>query len=138
MKKYIGFFLIILLLFTFSNCSNKDISIEIGPSSSFTEKEIENAINLVIDSFSFPDSKLTSVIYDEEVSNSLKGSYLQHGKGSINGVLYENVIVLISNFDVDGSGNNPVLNPDSTYYDYQWILIRDNKESKWIIDDQGY
>lgn len=49
-----------------------------------------------------------------------------------------NVIVLLSNFDVDESGKNPVLNPNSTYSDYQWILIRDSKKSDWVIDDKGY
>jgi hypothetical protein len=45
---------------------------------------------------------------------------------------------LLSNFDVDGSGENPVLNPNSTYSDYGWILIRDKKNGDWVIDDKGY
>ncbi|ECP8679114.1 DUF4829 domain-containing protein, partial [Campylobacter jejuni] len=48
-------------------------------------------------------------------------SYLENGRGLTNGVKEENVIILLSNFDVDGSGDNPVLNPNTTYSDYQWI-----------------
>jgi hypothetical protein len=63
---------------------------------------------------------------------------MENGKGSVNGVDSKNVIILISEFVVDGSGKNPVLNPNSTYTDYQWILIRQGENSDWIIDDQGY
>ncbi|MBC2801520.1 DUF4829 domain-containing protein [Campylobacter jejuni] len=76
--------------------------------------------------------------YDEEKSNYLIDSYLENGRGLTNGVKEENVIILLSNFDVDGSGDNPVLNPNTTYSDYQWILIRDSKNNVWKIDDFGY
>ncbi len=56
----------------------------------------------------------------------------------INEVKAENVIILLSNFDVDSSGDNPALNPNTTYLDYQWILIRDSKNNSWKIDDSGY
>ena len=59
-------------------------------------------------------------------------------KGSENNVKSENVIVLISEFDVDDSGDNPVLNPGETYIDYNFILIRDDKNSDWRIDDCGF
>ena len=55
-----------------------------------------------------------------------------------NGAKAENVIVLLSDFDVDGSGDNPVLEPNTTYTDYQWTLIRDNEKDNWKIDGSGY
>ena len=106
--------------------------------SKFTKEEIAEAIKAVKDNFNFPASTLTKVWYNREESDKLAKLYLQSGKGSINGVKAENVIVLLSNFDVDDSGDNPVLNSDSTYENFQWILIRDSKESDWIIDDWGY
>ena len=63
---------------------------------------------------------------------------MESGRGSVNGVKPDNVIVLLSNFEVGDSGDNSVLNPNSTYENYQWVLIRDNKTSDWEIDDQGY
>lgn len=129
-------FCIILLLFSLVACkqgnTTNDLIRDIGRSSKFTEKEITEAIDSVIDNFSFLASTLTKVWYDEEKSNSYIISYLKDGIKS------ENIIVLLSNFDVDGSGDNPVLNSNSTYTDYQWILIRDNSTSDWRIDDWGY
>ena len=69
-----------------------------------------------------------------------KGIQFLLGKGtvSVNKVKAENVIVLLSDFDVDNSGNNPVLNPGETYTNYNWILIRDDKNSDWKVDDCGF
>lgn len=111
---------------------------EIGKSSKFTEEEINSAIDLVQNSFNFPAATLVKLTYDEEKSEQLIKGYMQNGKGSINGVDPKNVIILLSEFHVDGSGKNPVLNPNSTYTDYMWILIRKSTDSDWMIDDQGY
>ncbi|AGF55703.1 hypothetical protein Cspa_c19350 [Clostridium saccharoperbutylacetonicum N1-4(HMT)] len=63
---------------------------------------------------------------------------MKNGRGSVNGVKTENVIVLLSNFDVDSSGGDGSLNPNSTYDNYNWILIRDSKTDSWKVDDRGY
>lgn len=120
------------------NQGTSELVIEIGNSNKFDKKEIEDAVNLVRDNFSFPASTLTKIWYSEEESDKFTKFYLENGKGSVNGSKSENVIVLLSNFDVDDSGDNPVLNPGSTYENYNWILIRDNKNSEWTIDDSGY
>ncbi len=88
--------------------------------------------------FAFPACTLTKVWYSEEISNTFIEGYLLNRNGSINGIRSEDIIVLLSNFDVDGSGDNPVLNPNSTYSDFNWILTRDSKTSDWKIEDFGY
>jgi len=142
MKKSITFLCLILMIFSLVACkqsgSKDNVIVEVGQSTKFSKKEINAAMDCVIDNFEFPACTLKKVLYDEEKSNTLISGYLSNGRGSVNGVKAENVIILLSTFYVDGSGNNPVLNPDSTYTDYQWILIRDSKTSKWKIDDQGY
>ena len=142
MKKIIICFFCILSIFSLVACNkgntSNDISIEISESTKFSKGEIENSIQCVESNFSFPAATLTKIWYDEEKSNDLVDLYLENGNGSTNGVKAENVIILLSNFDVDGSGENPVLNPNSTYSDYKWILIRDSKDSAWKIDDLGY
>lgn len=110
----------------------------VGESIKFTARELGSAMKIVENYFAFPASTLTRIWYNEEKSNSSIESYLKSGKGSINGAKAEDVIVILSNFDVDESGDNPVLNPGSTYKNYQWILIRDSKTSDWRIDDWGY
>ncbi len=49
----------------------------------------------------------------------------------------DEVIVLLSSFAVDSSGREGSLNPNSTYNDWNWILVRTN-DGKWIHVDRGY
>lgn len=63
---------------------------------------------------------------------------MKNGKGSENGVKAENVIVLLSNFDVDSSGGDGSFEPNSTQSKWNWILIRDSKTDHWRVDDWGY
>lgn len=60
-------------------------------------------------------------------------SYLTSGRGSENGATLENVIVFL--------GNYILTYPDGTvdsYDGWKFILIRENAESPWKIDDWGY
>lgn len=142
MKKLIICFCFIISISSLVGCNRGKVSddtiIEVSESTKFSQDEIDNAIKCIKNNFSFPASTLTKIWYDEEKSNFLIDGYLENGNGSVNGVNSENVIILLSNFDVDDSGDNPVLNPNTTYTDYQWILIRDSKTSNWKIDDSGY
>lgn len=142
MKKLIISLGLILAILSLVACNQEkisnDIKIDISKSTKFSKDEINEAIDCVKNNFSFPASTLTKIWYDEEKSNYLVETYLKNGQGSVNGVSPENVIILLSNFDVDGSGDNPVLEPNSTYTDYQWVLKRDNETSAWEIDDCGY
>jgi hypothetical protein len=61
---------------------------------------------------------------------------LRNGRGSVNGATIDNVIVVFASFTTDGS--QEVLNPNSTYDDYMFILIRDGAGSPWTVDDCGY
>lgn len=108
-------------------------------STKFSEEKINDAKKCV--EKKFKDSKgcnLTKLWYDEEKSNNFIKGYLKSGKGSVNGVEAENVIVLLSNFDVDSSGGDGSLNPNSTYSNWNWILIWDSKTGNWQVDDWGY
>ena len=48
----------------------------------------------------------------------------------------EEAMVLYSDFTVDDSGRSESLNPDSTYTDWQWVLVRHAGE-KWKIATCG-
>ena len=134
--KYLSMILVILLLV---GCSkNTNITIDIGQSSKFSEEEINSAVDCLKENFDFEASTLTKIYYDENKSNTAIENYMQFGKGSENKVKPENVIVLLCDFYVDDSGDNPVLNPGETYTDYNFILIRDDKNSNWKVDDWGF
>lgn len=143
MKKIIYIVFLILLTSSLAACKQagkaNNVSVNIEKSSKFSEEEINNAISCVKKKFKdFKGCTLTDLWYDEEKSNNFIKGYLSGGRGSVNGVKGENVIVLLSNFDVDSSGGDGSFNPNSTYSNWNWILIRDSKTGNWRVDDWGY
>ena len=116
-----------------------NVVVNIEKSDKFSEKEINNAINCVKKKFKgFGGCSLTKLWYDEKKSNDFIQGYLSNGKGSLNGIKAENVIVLLSDFDVNSSGGDGSFNPNSTYSHWSWTLIRDSKTGTWKVDDWGY
>ena len=49
----------------------------------------------------------------------------------------DELIVLLSSFDVDASGGDGSLNPNETYSNWNWILVRDSG-GQWRHADHGY
>ena len=128
----------IFAAFSLTGCKGKadgDITIDIGDSSKFSEAEIDSAIKVVKDNFSFPGSKLKSLRYDEDKSEDAIKDFMEYGKGKGSDIDPNNIIVLFSDFDI--SGENPVLSKGE-YKNYSWILVRKNKDKEWKIEDQGY
>ena len=117
-----------------------NVEVTIGTSNRFSNAEIESAVNTVIRKFAadFKGCELLQLWYDEGHSDIFIASYMNYGRGSINGVESKNVIVLLSNFSVDASGGDGSLNPNDMYLNWNWILIRDRPNSNWRIDDWGY
>jgi hypothetical protein len=142
MKKIISFLCLILVLVVFFLLVYNQVGktnnavVSIGKSDKFSQEEINNAINCVKKKFKdFRGCNLTKLWYDEEKSNYFIKVY---GKGSVNGVKAENIIVLLSTFDVNSSGGDGSLNPNSTYSNWNWIVIRDRKTGNWRVEDSGY
>ena len=143
MKKFISCLTVILVLLSFAACQNTGkteyVAVEVGKSAKFSEAEINNAIKQIKVKFKdFKGCTLKKLWYDEDTSNSMIDGYLKNGKGSVNGAKAENVIILLSDFDVDSSGGDGSLEPNSTYSSWNWILIRDSETGSWIVDDWGY
>lgn len=145
MRKLLSIFVAVLLCGILTACFSDtgkgmtdNVEINISASEKFSTDEIEAAINCVTVKFSdFNGCELTQLWYDENSSNLVIASYITHGRGSVNGVEASDIMVLFSNFNVDSRGRNGSLEPNSTYTDWNWILIRENAESRWEIDDWG-
>lgn len=113
--------------------------ITLSKSEKFDEEEILAAMEAAETKLEeFAGCTLTKLWYDEEYSDRMIESYLISGKGSKNGANAKNTIVLLSDFTVDESGGDGSLNPNSTYTDWNWILIRDDGKAQWTVDDWGY
>ncbi|MEJ9319134.1 DUF4829 domain-containing protein, partial [Halalkalibacterium halodurans] len=82
--------------------------------------------------------ELTDLWYSENKSNERIDDYLKYGKGSSNGIKEENIIVLLSNFEVNSRGGDGSFEPNSSYSDWTWILVRDTHSDDWRVDDWGY
>lgn len=131
-------FLVTSLVACKKNIQKDNVITSAGKSTKFDEKEVNEAIATVKNEFDFKGCTLKKVLYDQEKSDYATSVYLENGKGLVSGVKPENVIVLFTEFDVDSSGGDGSFEPDSTYDDWQFILIRDDMKDDWKIDDWGY
>ncbi|OCA91495.1 DUF4829 domain-containing protein [Bacillus sp. FJAT-27225] len=130
---------IFFLMSFISAGKTNNVVVSVDASSKFSEEEVYEAIAKVKKKFKvFKGCELTELWYSEESSNQAIEAYLNHGRGSENGVKSGNVIVLLSTFKVDSSGGDGSFEPNSTQSDWQWILIRNSKTGDWRVDGWGY
>ena len=101
-----------------------------GESQLYSEGEINSAMNVVLDFFQkeFDGCTMTEIRYEEE-----KYAERQRLESEDYG---REVIILLTDFDVDSSGGDGSLNPNSTYRNYQWTLTR--TLFGWELQDWGY
>lgn len=98
----------------------------------YTEAEISSAIKVTKDYFkkNFDGCSLKELGYagDETTKGHEEWAWRHNA---------DEVIVLVSSFDVGKSGGDGSLNPDSTYTNWKWILVRSGG-SAWRHVDHGY
>ena len=135
MKRIVAILLAIACMISLLACGGGDVS-EVGikefTSEIYTHKEIESAIDEILHYFkkNFDGCTLREITYAGDEWAKREAEYAQRYEA-------DDVIVLISTFDVDSSGGDGSLNPDSTYTRWQWILVRDGK-GRWKHVDHGY
>lgn len=135
MKKIFVIILCCLIIFGLCACNGgnvSDVSIKEYESTLYSTKEIESAINVAIKYFenNFFGCTLNEITYaGDEVAKS-ENEFADRNNA-------DEVIVLISSFDVDSSGGDDSFSPNSTYNDWKWILVRSNG-GKWRHIDHGY
>lgn len=139
MKKKI-LVIIVLAMALFTGCSGRNKGGNVSnvqipdwkPSEIYTDDDIESAFQTVKDYFSneFGGCTLTRLYYPGDTY----GDEFHEWAKQYNA---DEAIVLLSSFDVDSSGKDGSLNPDSTYDDWNWILIR-NDGGDWEHADHGY
>ena len=101
-----------------------------GESQLYSNGEINSAMKEVVDFFQkeFDGCTMTEIRYEEE-----KYAKRQRLESEDYG---REVIILLTDFDVDSSGGDGSLNPNSTYRNYQWTLTR--TLFGWKLRDWGY
>ena len=98
----------------------------------YTDADIQAAMDVVTAYFEaeFQDCTLTQLRYPGDASADLFTEWAQEYEA-------DEAIVLYSSFDTDASGGDGSLDPNTTYDDFQWILVRDNGGT-WEVKTYGY
>ena len=134
MKKIVCIILCSLLVFSLSACggdisrvNTHNVNYEI-----YSQEDINAAIDTIKKEFmmNWGGCTLTEIYYAGDDSSKDHQDWADRNNA-------DEVIVLLSSFDVDSSGGDGSLNPNSTYSDWSWILVRTNG-GKWQHVDHGY
>jgi len=134
MKKTLSLLLCAIMTFSFTACGGSISNVKIleWKSQVYSKEEIESAIKVAAEYFKkgFFGCTLTSITYagDEKISDYIDWAVRNDA---------DDVIVLISSFDVGRKGGDGSLNPNSTYDGWMWILVR-TKGGNWRHVDHGY
>ncbi|WP_350445884.1 DUF4829 domain-containing protein [Anaeromonas frigoriresistens] len=73
---------------------------------------------------------------EEEKDEKVKEGYLNNGRGSINGIIENNLKIYKVKYEVKYK-NEGVGSQDSGTYDWWYFVIRKDESSPWLIDDMG-
>jgi hypothetical protein len=130
MKKFLAFFLAIVLVFCLSGCGIPFTAKKIiDDSDIYSKRDIEKAMNRVYSQFAlFEGCILLELEYDEEYSKERMADWAENYNA-------DEAIVLLSKFYV--FGENGSLEPGETYSKWNWILVR-NKGGFWELKTWGY
>ena len=125
----IAFILILGLIASDRPGRANNVQVNIGLSERFTPEEIESAAGIVIAGFGLPNSELTHLWYDEDVSNfEIERSHLALDK--------ESTVVLFSTIVVRRIG--PGWMYPGTHENMGWVLARDSQAGEWEIIAFGF
>ena len=134
MKKLIALVLALVCVIGLVACGGnvKNVKITDYSSEIYSDAEIKNAIDVAINYFkkNFEGCTLTEITYlgDDELDNWQEFAERNNA---------DDVMVLVSSFNVGASGGDGSLNPNDTYTNWKWVLVRTN-DGKWEHVDHGY
>ena len=132
MKAMRIFAMVLLCTVLLSACGGdvSEVGRRIGVCERFSKGEISSAMNEVEAFFrrEYDGCKLLRLEYDEEKTGVDALDWSEHYGAE--------AVVLESDFYVDGSGRMATLEPEETYRNYQWILVR--TALGWKLKTWGY
>ena len=134
MKKIVCIMLGILLVFSLSACGGnvRGVKTHHVDSEMYSQDDINSAIDTIKKEFKsdWKGCTLTEIYYAGDDCSKDHQDWADRNNA-------DEVIVLLSSFDVDSSGADGSLNPNSTYDNWNWILVRTNG-GQWQHADHGY
>lgn len=133
MKKLIFLVFSLLMLLTLTACGDiSEVQLSIEPSALYSDTEISAAMDTILTEFrrDWNGCALTELAYAGD------GACADHQDWAVRHSA-DDVLVLTSAFTVDSSGGDGSLNPNSTYKNWKWILVRSG-DGRWNHVDHGY
>lgn len=134
MKKIAHITLCTLLVLCLSACGGniRGVKTHNVDSEMYSPDEINSAIDTIKKEFkrNWKGCTLTEIYYAGDDLSKTHQDWADRNNA-------DEVIVLLSSFDVDSSGGDGSLNPNSTYDGWNWILVRTDN-GQWQHVDHGY
>ena len=134
MKKIFVFLICVMSIFGLTACGGdvKNVKIMDKESKMYTSNDINSAIETIKKDFQndWKGCTLKEIYYAGDDVSKEHQDWADRNDA-------DEVLVLLSSFDVDFSGGDGSLNPNSTYDNWMWILVR-NKYGQWEHVDHGY
>ena len=129
----LGMAIVLVLTENRGNVSN--VNRVVGYSALYGENSINEAFDVIEKKFAkdFEGCTLTELRYDEDVENRFAEEIEKYRKEN-----NQELMVVLSTFDTDEKGGDGGFNPNDTYTNWQWYLVKTADKKSWKIINWGY
>mgnify|MGYP001717918120 FL=1 len=124
-----------VLVLTGNRGNVSNVNRVVGYSALYGENSINEAFDVIEKKFAkdFEGCTLTELRYDEDVENRFAEEIEKYHKEN-----NQELIVVLSTFDTDEKGGDGGFNPNDTYANWQWYLVKTADKKSWEIINWGY
>ena len=124
-----------VLVLTGNRGNISNVNRVIGYSALYGENSIKEAFDVIEKKFAkdFKGCTLAELRYDEDVENRFSEEIEKYHKEN-----NQELIVVLSTFDTDEKGGDGEVNPNATYTNWQWHLVKTKDKKNWEIISWGY
>ena len=124
-----------VLVLTGNRGNVSNVNRVVGYSALYGENSINEAFDVIEKKFAkdFEGCTLTELRYDEDVENRFAEEIEKYHKEN-----NQELIVVLSIFDTDEKGGDGGFNPNDTYANWQWYLVKTSDKKSWEIINWGY
>ena len=124
-----------VLVLTGNRGNISNVNRVVGYSALYGENSINEAFDVIEKKFAkdFEGCTLTELRYDKDVENRFAEEIEKYHKEN-----NQELIVVLSTFDTDEKGGDGEVNPNATYTNWQWHLVKTKDKKNWEIISWGY
>ena len=124
-----------VLVLTGNRGNISNVNRVVGYSALYGENSINEAFDVIEKKFAkdFEACTLTELRYDEDVENRFAEEIEKYHKEN-----NQELIVVLLTFDTDEKGGDGEVNPNATYTNWQWHLVKTKDKKNWEIISWGY